>query len=770
MEGDINDDDDAILDEPAEEDENTMQHVLMLSKSLFKACEEGDLDRVKILLQSGANPNLHNEDDSEKRTPFLIAAEKGHYDIVKILLEYGADPELGTLEIGNNALHLASREGHHRVIELLLAPREEGGGGLNINSRSNIANWTALHQAASAGRVETVKFLVQRGADLEAKTSHGQTALSLAVENCKAQCVKTLLELGANPNKGDIFGQTPLFYAARIAALNVLKILVEEGNADVNILDSRGNTAFDEADKASMWECALYLWRHGAVVKSGKKGVKVGPLLWKRPRVVGTPPSARNNAACCCVGTKVYIFGGNGHKQGYVCSDPDASLHHLNIESVAHNDLYYFDVKHLETDLIIPINEKTKKNLRLNRKRMGKFLRLSEDELTVESTPESAIDDELVDSTSIQATDAYRADEDDFGYFEIFVIDSGTKGIVTFGLTDENFDLDALPGWNRHTYGYHGDDGAVFHNRGRGTPWGPRYTTGDTVGCGINFRTKEVFFTKNGEFLGVAFKECPENVLYPTIGIRNPRAKVRVNFGLQPFKFTFEVPILKVIPISSTEFCPPPQRFAHFLKLDENRLLMLGSNCMHLSTLYIFDIEKSVWSSKACIGQHPTFHYEDIPFLLNNKIYVYSGNPKNTDMSFKLTRPPELYSLDTTQPSWEWTMKVPASRKTSDDKQSDHPLDSEFRQRVEEVTYLLATYHRNSRVCVVGNEIVFVSSQKMLKLDPETMKYSESELEGKRPTAQYYSTTVVNKDIVTFGGWDEREQQFDVYILDTGTL
>jgi hypothetical protein len=57
-------------------------------------------------------------------------------------------------------------------------------------------------------------------------------------------------------------------------------------------------------------------------------------------------------------------------------------------------------------------------------------------------------------------------------------------------------------GWERHTYGYHGDDGQIFHNRGRGTPWGPRYTTGDTVGCGINFKTKEIFFTKNGQFLG----------------------------------------------------------------------------------------------------------------------------------------------------------------------------------------------------------------------------------------------------------------------------
>jgi hypothetical protein len=42
---------------------------------------------------------LHNQDDSEKRTPFLIAAEKGFYDIVKLLLESGANHEIGTLVI-----------------------------------------------------------------------------------------------------------------------------------------------------------------------------------------------------------------------------------------------------------------------------------------------------------------------------------------------------------------------------------------------------------------------------------------------------------------------------------------------------------------------------------------------------------------------------------------------------------------------------------------------------------------------------------------------
>jgi ankyrin repeat protein len=49
-----------------------------------------------LIIIKGADPNLHNEDDPQKRTPFLVSANKGHYDIVKTLLEYGADPQIVT--------------------------------------------------------------------------------------------------------------------------------------------------------------------------------------------------------------------------------------------------------------------------------------------------------------------------------------------------------------------------------------------------------------------------------------------------------------------------------------------------------------------------------------------------------------------------------------------------------------------------------------------------------------------------------------------------
>lgn len=64
--------------------------------------------------------------------------------------------------------------------------------------------------------------------------------------------------------------------------------------------------------------------------------------------------------------------------------------------------------------------------------------------------------------------------------------------------------LSRVPGWEPESWGYHGDDGNSFAAQNVGKHYGPTFTTGDTIGCGINFRIGTAFFTKNGVALGMS--------------------------------------------------------------------------------------------------------------------------------------------------------------------------------------------------------------------------------------------------------------------------
>ena len=62
-----------------------------------------------------------------------------------------------------------------------------------------------------------------------------------------------------------------------------------------------------------------------------------------------------------------------------------------------------------------------------------------------------------------------------------------------------------ITGWEKQSYGYHGDDGHSFCSSGTGKPYGPTFTTGDVIGCCINLIDNTCFYTKNGVNLGEFF-------------------------------------------------------------------------------------------------------------------------------------------------------------------------------------------------------------------------------------------------------------------------
>ena len=70
--------------------------------------------------------------------------------------------------------------------------------------------------------------------------------------------------------------------------------------------------------------------------------------------------------------------------------------------------------------------------------------------------------------------------------------------MIGIGFSGPKNSLEKLPGWEPETWGYHGDDGNTFCCGQSPKKYGPKFTTGDVIGCGINFMTGCAFFTKNG--------------------------------------------------------------------------------------------------------------------------------------------------------------------------------------------------------------------------------------------------------------------------------
>jgi ankyrin repeat protein len=175
------------------------------------ATREAVLTIVRSLLNHGANPNARLNQDKEKAaeeirngsvanyskkaavtiteiilqgaTPLLLAAEVSNLDVIRALVQAGADPLVGT-DKGTTPLMMAA------------------GAGTDVQrERSPEERATAL---------ETAKFLVERGADVNAAGQYGWTALHAAAYQGMNDLIEYLVSKGAKIDQKDQFGQTPL--------------------------------------------------------------------------------------------------------------------------------------------------------------------------------------------------------------------------------------------------------------------------------------------------------------------------------------------------------------------------------------------------------------------------------------------------------------------------------------------------------------------------------------------------------------------------------
>lgn len=97
-----------------------------------------------------------------------------------------------------------------------------------------------------------------------------------------------------------------------------------------------------------------------------------------------------------------------------------------------------------------------------------------------------------------------------------------------------------MPGYESGSYAYHSDN-YFYPGVNQGHTYGSGVSVNDTLGCGLDFVNHTLFFTKNGEHLGIALSEIDTTKsYYPVVGIQGAGEIRETNFGQTPFVFDFK--------------------------------------------------------------------------------------------------------------------------------------------------------------------------------------------------------------------------------------
>jgi len=189
-----------------------------------------DIQGINELLATGADINVRQE--TMGTTPLIVACSmEGTYEIVELLLSKGADVNIVGSFDGRTALMWAAANSK-KTVELLLekGAKVEVKGvdgmtafiqsifgnlsgsvttevcdllvekGANVNDQlygPDATGWTALMFACSNGRLDLVKYLLSKSADVNLEAKDGTSALSLAINEKNDEIIKILKAKGA---------------------------------------------------------------------------------------------------------------------------------------------------------------------------------------------------------------------------------------------------------------------------------------------------------------------------------------------------------------------------------------------------------------------------------------------------------------------------------------------------------------------------------------------------------------------------------------------
>jgi hypothetical protein len=205
-----------------------------MDNELHRCASTGNLERVKELVEGGANME---ELDEDGKTALMRASLVGYLEIVVYLSDHGA----------------------------------------NIAHTDHYGK-TALHNASTGGHLPTVKFLFERGARMTERSDDGKTAFLYAACSGRLSVVKYLLSVegGAGIGETDSRGRTALLLAATgilCCHPSVVTWHLEHGTAQITDTDNVGNSVWDSPYGSALPQsliCAYMNKRDGECVPTEK--------------------------------------------------------------------------------------------------------------------------------------------------------------------------------------------------------------------------------------------------------------------------------------------------------------------------------------------------------------------------------------------------------------------------------------------------------------------------------------------------------------------
>ena len=198
--------------------------------------ELGAIERAREWLDAGLDPDYMGD---RIGTGLMVGAWEGNVPLMELFASRGADINKANA-LGETALIHAAWKGRMEAVQWLLAH--------GARPDRERLQWTALHYAVFAGHGEIAELLLDRGANINARSPNGSSVLMMAVYEDRENLARWLLARGADTRIRNENNQSALDWAMKFNHTNIARLVATQ--EEFRVAASRPKASWGEVVKS----------------------------------------------------------------------------------------------------------------------------------------------------------------------------------------------------------------------------------------------------------------------------------------------------------------------------------------------------------------------------------------------------------------------------------------------------------------------------------------------------------------------------------------